>query len=88
MKKYDNPLNKKTPTESIREAAGVQEKPNKESMRQYGINLPPELYEKLQAISYWDRVGLSAFVRKTLITEIERLEKKKGSPYEPSPKNK
>ena len=88
MKKYDNPLNKKTPTESIREAAGVQETKPKESMLQYGINLPPELYEKLQDVSYWDRVGISAFVRSTLITEIERLEKKNGKPYEPSPKNK
>ncbi len=47
---------------------------NKQHMRNFGIRLPNDLLERVEAVSAHYQVPMSYIVRKGLIKEIDRLE--------------
>ena len=52
------------------------------------FHLSIDVIEKLQAVAYWERLTMKEVLEDAVIEHINRLEKKRGKPFEPIPEGR
>ena len=50
-----------------------------------GDSVSPETRERLQNAAYWERIPQADIVDRAIAREIDRMEKRRGEPYQPRP---